>query len=377
MARIAFFTESLPPQSDIIAEFSYDLIRSLADQQHEIRVFSTYRDGQELPPAHPRIEVLRPFQSWSWLEIPRILPLLIDFRPELIHIVQPRAEALKGFTNAMSALPSLKLVLGQPVFVTSFYDLRRSLLKTHNLLLRASDAVTVSNSSQQELLSSVLTRAAHIVPIPSSTASGEAQADSNLEQFVDDGQVIFVPGDVGDHENIEELFSTLNSVLGKHPDSKVVFGGGWGSVHAKLRHVLLRPFAERGSRILITGQLTPNEERLCLRKAHVVFTASLPPESMSLARIFREALKEAAPLLMTLSQSSLDGLNWRNGESALLTTDLPGDWLEALTEALSPTSEIAKVRENLPEFSRIEAIDLPGNVMSRLYAELLARRARR
>ncbi|MES2963616.1 MAG: hypothetical protein V4760_06970, partial [Bdellovibrionota bacterium] len=65
MARIAFFTERLPGNregidSDPIAAFSFDLMMSLADQQHDVSVYTTYREGEiGAEPSHPRMRVLR------------------------------------------------------------------------------------------------------------------------------------------------------------------------------------------------------------------------------------------------------------------------------------------------------------------------------
>ena len=111
MARIAFFTERLPAggasqETDAIASFSYELMSSLADQQHEVSVYTTYREDEAGPPSHPRLRVLRPFRRWGWLELPRLVPILMEFQPEILHLIEPRAESLQGLTNAMSALPA-------------------------------------------------------------------------------------------------------------------------------------------------------------------------------------------------------------------------------------------------------------------------------
>ena len=106
MAKIAFFIERLPPDADPISGFAYDLIRSLAEQSHEIRIYSTYVEGAPLPPRHPRIEILRPFQSWGWLEIPRVLPLLMEFRPDVFHLIQPGTETRRAMSILPAWLPS-------------------------------------------------------------------------------------------------------------------------------------------------------------------------------------------------------------------------------------------------------------------------------
>ena len=152
MARVAFFTERLPPSSDPIASFSYSLMYSLAQQQHEVQVYSTYRSGEDLPPMHSRLQILRPFQRWSWMELPALLPNLISFSPQILHVIQPHARAVRGLTNAMSALPSLAPLIGKPRIVTTYYDLNSQRLSAHKLLLTGTHLATVSNSYQRARL---------------------------------------------------------------------------------------------------------------------------------------------------------------------------------------------------------------------------------
>ena len=123
MARIAFFTEKLPSLDGrsstdavegAIANYSFELIRSLADQQHDVRVLSTYREGEAIPEGSSRLQIIRPFRSWSWLEIPRLIPTLLEFQPDVLHFIQPHGEALTGWTNAMTAVPSLAPLIGRP-----------------------------------------------------------------------------------------------------------------------------------------------------------------------------------------------------------------------------------------------------------------------
>ncbi len=383
MARIAFLNERLPPDDDPVSGFSYELIRSLADQQHEIRVFSTYRSGGGLPPSHPRIQILRPFHSWSWLEVPRAMPLLMEFRPEILHVVEPRAEAVQGFTNAMSALASLKSLFGNPPLVTSFYDVRGDRLKKHRALLLISDAVTVSNEPQLKLLEDFFSRFSRkpelaVLPLPAPVyQEQEDEAVSsplleNVKEFSSDRELVFVPGDVGAHRDPAGLFQALAAVLEKHPKVAIVFGGSWSGVARRIRHQLLRTFEKTGERVLFTGPLTVFEEKGCLSLAKFVFLASLPIESLSSARLTRTALEVFTLPILNSEQARLDSLNWVHGENAWITTTDARDWSRSVSEALDSATLVERIRARLSEFARREAIDQPGNAITRLYARLLA-----
>jgi hypothetical protein len=383
MAKIAFFTERLPPISDAIAEFSYDLIRSLAEQQHEIRVFSTYRPEDSLPPSHPRIEILRPFRSWSLLEVPRLLPLLMDFQPDILHIIQPRAEALRGITGAMSALSGLAPLIGRTSVIASFYDLREEDFRRLFLILATSHAVTLSTQPQLALAKKFyakLKRNPLLEILPISGTAPRPIADrvpEALAAFLASSQeLIFVPGDVSDHVSSAQLFEELGHVLKKKPESSVIIGGGWGTTPPHVRHRLMRKQNDLGvgGRMLITGQLSTDLERHCLKHAKAVMMASLPAESLGAARILREALESCSLLIMGAEQVKADPLTWKHGENALIIPELKGHAGQMLIFALSKNESIDRIRTGLPEFSRREVIDQPGNVMSRIYAKLIESR---
>ena len=390
MARIAFFTERLPPDPDPAAGFAFELMRSLAEQQHEILICSTYRAGENTPALHSRMELIRPFRSWSWLEVPRLIPLLMQFRPEILHLIQPRAEALRGFTNAMTAIPALSAVLGAgrgrvPV-VSSFYDVRAQDLKYHRPLLSMSHAVTTPNEPQRSLIegfSGALKKAppVFVLPVSSAHSSSDAEdafstasAPEPLLEFLDRGHdFIFVPGHLHEHTELDLVFSELITVLKENLTAHVVFGGGWGPTPMRERHAMMRRLAAAGvdHRVVLAGSLRPETEKVCLARARAVFTASLPAESLDLARLLREALEASAVLVMSERQANIDPLAWRDGENALIASALPGEWSRRLLNALHSPDLSARIRQRLPEFTRLEAVDLPGNVMSRIYTQVL------
>ena len=396
MAKIAFFTESLPPRDDLISDFAYDLVCNLADQQHEITIFSTFRNGDLLPSSRPRIEILRPFKKWSWLELPRLIPILTQLRPDVLHIIQPRAEALEGLTNAMNAIPGFAPLIGRPALVSSFYDLRKETLKAQRFLLHSSDAVTVTNRSQLEILQNYFLQKSPLIellPVPGFRAPEDdfgkgAEIESEPEpEFVSsflsrshpNNKLIFVPGEIDEHGDLDALFSNLATALTEFPEALLIFGGGWGKIPPKRRHSLMRAFStpELGGRVLISGYLKPATERMILNNAEVVFVASLPNESLRLSRILREALVLASVLVMGDEQAKLDSLSWQNQEHAFIAnsvTSHPQNWFKALREALSNEAIVTKIRQNLPEFARLEVLDRPGNVMSRIYTQILGQK---
>jgi glycosyltransferase involved in cell wall biosynthesis len=387
MARVAFFTENLPPQADLIGHFAYDLMRSLGDQGHELKVFTTYRQGQEIPPPHPRIEILQPFRRWSWTEIPRILPLLLQFQPEILHIIQPHADALRGLTNAMGAIPSLtpflRSGLSGSATVSTFFDLNEHHLVQHRMLLQTSQIVTVSNEQQKEKLAAYLGSGhrarIEVVPISSSLDFGEAALNETLplewtEFFARRRPWFFVPGQMDEHSDLDHLFDLISAVLSARPQTGVVFGGSWGSHPVPLRHKWMRRLreAELDHRILWTGPLDQGQLQNLLAQADLVMLPTLQRETLAFTRVLRLALQMRSVLLLSKDQSRLDPLPWKDGTHARLTSANLQETAQAAIELLDSPETAIRMRAALGDFSQREVVDQPGNVMSRLYAQALS-----
>jgi glycosyltransferase involved in cell wall biosynthesis len=396
MARLAFFTERLPgttaPRSPSetsavsdttgITDFSYGLMMSLADQQHDVRVFSTYRESDSLPASHPRLQIIRPFRKWSWFEIPRLIPILLDFQPEILHFIQPRKEAFSSLTNATSALPTLSPMIGRPRIVVSLYDVRREELQRNKLLLALADTVIVANRQQADELGRWLVGQARqptveIVSLPSSASdSNEMERDvlPGLDRLQAAAkELIFIPGDLDEQKDLETLAVVLNEILTSVPTLGVIFGGGWGRMSPQSRREFMRKFEERGNgaRLLLTGPLSASGELTCLEAAKIALLAGLPDSSLSLARLIRQALQTSRPLVLSEEQCRLDPMKWRDRENAFIVSNETRSWARVLSEAILDESLRREIRARLPSFARTEAVDEPGNAMSRIYAQVL------
>ncbi len=391
MARLAFFTERLPSSdralSVEITGFSYDLMTSLADQQHDVRVFSTYRETDTLPISHARLQIVRPFRSWSWLEIPRLIPILLDFQPEILHFIQPKKEAFSGLTNAMTALPSLAPLIGKPRIVVSLYDVRKSELQRSKNLLQVADVIVVANHQQADEVSQwlVLNKKVdqsalpliEVVTLPGPEifdSSIEIESMPGLDQLKTRAQnLILVPGDLDQQCDLASVGSTLNQLLTTSPDVGLIFGGGWGEVSLQARRSFLRQFEDEGngSRLLLTGPLSFAAEATALKASKLVLLAGLAHASLSLARWIRLSLHAARPLVLSEEQSQLDPLTWRHQQNAFIVTEDPNQWGATLADAISNDSLRREIQDRLPDFARSEAVDRPSNAMSRIYSQVL------
>ena len=188
------------------------------------------------------------------------------------------------------------------------------------------------------------------------------------------GDLLFIPGDLDRHLQVDQLFRILSEFLLMHTTCFVLFGGGWGSVLSSDRKKLMRTFesAGLGGRIFISGPISEEVEFHCLKRSLLVLLASLTPESLSLTRLLRTVLSSATAVpIMSFSQAAIDALPWNDNEQAILTEDSPASWRAGLERALRSPQLVRNIQQQLPEFARLETLDQPGNVMSRLYAGLL------
>ncbi len=394
MARIAFFTESLPPAGDVIGRFAWDLIYSLADQQHDIRVFSTYvSERQELPASHSRIEIVRPFRRWGITELPKIVPSLLAFRPEVMHVIQPHREALRGLTNAMELLPAMKPVLGKPAFVASFFDVSESNLKRHRVLLSQLDAITVSNREQRDLFTSYYSTGVkqpllEVVPLGFAKnervasglpgeiliiedATSENEQLSKLKKTY--SSVIAVGGPVESHADPLLSFSAIASALKHNAKSCAVILGGWGPLPIRLRHACEQILFDNdvAGRVLLTGTLNEDEEAWILSEADLVFAAPLSEARLAFTQFVRNAQKAGRAMILSHAQADLDPIRWIDGENAVVCESAVSSMTIALTQLLQDPATQDRLMRNLAEFSRTQVSDQPGNLVSRLYVKAL------
>lgn len=389
MARIAFFTESLPPTGDVIGRFAWNLIHSLADQQHEIRVFSTYRSEQQtLPASHSRIEVVRPFRKWGLTEIPKIIPSLLSFRPDVIHVVQPHKEALTGLTNAMDLLPTLKPLLGKVTFVASLFDVSQSGLRKHRALLPQLDAITVSNREQRDLLMEYFSHSKRqplieVVPLGFARLTESGSSEIVIEEKSDNAIVqpllekfplmVAVGGPVESHSNPLETFKTLAVALNKTPNSCAVVLGGWGPLPIRVRHSCEQILFDHDvqSRVLLTGDIDEQAEAELIARATCVISAPLAEGRLAYTRFVRSVQHIGRPLILSLAQADLDPIRWQHGENALVCAPTEGEMSQAIGILLHDEATRHRLQRNLAELSRSAVADQPGNLVSRLYVKTL------
>ncbi len=389
MARIAFFVESLPPAGALTAQMGWDLIRSLADQQHEIKVLSTFREGAQLPESHPRIEILRPFRSWRFSELVRLMPMLFEFRPEILHLIQPHQTRPAPLLHALDFIPGLAPLLGNPHTVVSYFDFEDVNLRRASVLLSAVDALTVANTKQlqfiQEQFRWTTPPPIDIVAAGSGQSNGSTaraptgQEESGLHLAFQDllarfPGVVVVPGPLDQHEDLGFTCDLIATCLKLFTECSVVISGGWGSLakisKARIEERILEP--SFGRRVLMTGPSSPDLMGTFFKHATCVLLAPLRDSSFALTEALQVLRQSAAPLILNDQQAQLSPVRWKNEGNALIRTKTLPELVEAIGFLLRSPEHQHHLRQNTAELIRTDLVDSPGNSISRLYVRLMS-----
>jgi hypothetical protein len=84
LARLAVFTDRLPNDPSWKGAYTWEIIRGLAESQHEVLVFTTH-DPEQIPLTHPRLTVARPAPAFTVDSLPRWSQRVITLPPEFIQ----------------------------------------------------------------------------------------------------------------------------------------------------------------------------------------------------------------------------------------------------------------------------------------------------
>ncbi|MCB0385855.1 MAG: hypothetical protein KDD43_10725, partial [Bdellovibrionales bacterium] len=144
MARVLLVTPNLPPSPEPESLLAWRLANTLAESQHQVKILTGPHHYAEFPEFHSRVEVLQIFKRWSLLELPRIFPLWLQWRPEVLHLLPPPRP--KPLWYSLPMTPGAFPMLPRPRVIASFWRLPERGWVFQSAAL---DAVTVANENQR------------------------------------------------------------------------------------------------------------------------------------------------------------------------------------------------------------------------------------
>jgi hypothetical protein len=278
MAKIVFLTNNLPSSTDLRANTVYRLVKHLADQQHDITLVTSFLENQELPPSHTRIEIIRPFQSWNWLEVLKSAPFLHSLHPDIFHTVQLKPSGLFPILHAKAYTPLLMSSMGPAARVFSFLDGPKHLQLdplTREMVENA-NAVTVCSTEQETWIKEkvpiqILDK---VELLPLDELLHEVKVESTDIPFQ---KYMVTPGPMNLITDTGVLLDRAEKAMNEHEDWGWVLAGSWGDWSLSERKRWMMDLEERNlaHRFFVTDLLHEGQIRDVFRKASQVLFGSL------------------------------------------------------------------------------------------------------
>lgn len=373
MARVAFFAEHLSPtQGGYLGHMSACLIQGLSDNQHEVKVCTSYEADDELPLFNSRVEVIRPFRSWSVWEIPRLLPSLLAFQPDVIHLAPGQKPG--RLLHAMNFLPQALRHPFRPVIALSLFEVPEPLSVSTKHLIAMSDIVLVANEFQKNTVSALKeSHSRQLIQVLPPPAEHKVSSEPNSLWFTNLWpHFVYVPAPPQEHDDFETLVKGLSFTLTDLPDVGVVFGGSWKGASIQQRKQFEKLIQEAGlqERVVFPADLSPQQEEEAIAQSSLVYLASLKLSSFYLTRILRQSRLESRPVLISDLQARFDAFSWTQKHSAFISSRSLADQLGLLKTIFQDPSQLETISQNLTEELNHTLFDAPGNLLSRLYQQV-------
>lgn len=378
MSKVVFFNESLPSDTEMLAQVSYDLIRAMRSNQHEITVFSSFRGVETLETSSP-FEMEFPIRRWQLWELPFVLHKLNRVRPNLVHIIQPHREEYKNWFHFLKVLPASKSVLNNVPFILSIYDLDSPVfeLKKFSSLINLVDLILVPNRAMQNEVTSQLDshQSHHVEIIPPSFGSlnfnPEKMEDSWLSEL--DRPYFLIAGTVNHHlPRAEDLMQAFSQAHSKDPSFRYVFYEGWGEIALHERKALQEMISKLGlsDAVIVASELTAHQKNKLEEGTEGMIALGLSNRSLSLSQHLYASIVRKIPIFISRSQAELDNAHWSKMPHCILVDDIAGELPGGLARWSSDPSFRSKILQPLESIAQ-PTFDAPANQVSRLYSNLL------
>jgi hypothetical protein len=275
MSKLLILTDRHPRDRDWKGAFAWDLIRGLAESQHQVLVLTT-TDPKTIEVAHPRLTIARPAPSWRADNLPRFLQAILSFQPDVIHTFHP------GQTKRFSALTiwpylhSACFVLPRMRRFSTFFENQDLLAKDPALSWhQGSERGNAITAAQARRLNERLKIPVDVLPL-------EMELPRTLEDDEDsswvDSKYILVPAPVSAWTHPQVDLNSLRQFLLNHPEWSARIVGGWGDLPLSERRTGWQELMTVADRVSLLDGIDIVEFSRQLREAQAVWLETLDPD---------------------------------------------------------------------------------------------------
>jgi hypothetical protein len=365
VARVVLIAPSLPPSPDPEALLAWRLANSLAECQHEIKLLTGKHPYQLFPQFHPRVELLQIFQRWSVFEIPKILQILHQWRPEVLHLLPP--PQLSPVWMSLPFTAGLMNPNKPPKVVLSFWRLPSSISK---IPMHRADAITVANDTQKHILSSRPGQLPHIETLE--LIDSRVPFDSKSDILPDEKfcPFLFIPGNPQDHHDFEQTLSMALATLKEHSSWHIISAGSlshFGYKREQEWQLKIRRENLTG-KWYFAGDLDLTSTDQFAKLANVVLGSHLKIETAVLPIVTHACRTSGIPLILNHLQAQADPFPWAHGDNVLLSGRDGQEQIHLIGQILKDSQLRHKFSVRLLGLSDHNLTDHFSNIMSRVYS---------
>lgn len=269
MARLAVFTDRLPDDPSWKGAYTWEIIRTLCESQHEVAVFTT-ENPDLITLTHSRLTVGRPAPAFTADKLPKWAQAVLAYRPEVIHTFALRKTAVWPSLTIWPYLDAVCKVLPNLKRISTMFD--REDFTVAPAWHMGADSWTVFSGELESEARRLFQGRVDVVPLD------EAGLPDTPEGFEERG-FLFVPAPVSEWRDRGHGLAQLADFLVRNPDVYAHINGGWGDLSLSERRRGWSALMNVAKRVKLIEPQPLDRFLGRLRAASHVWIESLPADS--------------------------------------------------------------------------------------------------
>jgi len=385
--RIAYISSTFPDyQKCGTGIYAGYLTEALAQQGHDVHVITS--SIPEIRPTFGKVTVHKALSGWNMPDLPKLMRLFFQIKPDIIHINHPTAIASAKSKVLVNLLPEINRTTWKLPLITTIHEFPNvSLLGKLKIIpmLLSSDVVTVTNRHYKEKMLKYLPanydRRIQVINLGSQFKQNlPARTKFEQKQRWDinpDDKVIGFVGFITPPKGFHNLITAVTPLLKKDPKLKVLALSSWNLTKPSYRQKIMDLIEKAGisHQVIFSGFLEDDDLWSALSAIDLcVFAFDFPVEERSSGPL-RQVIFKGLPTVVYANDINYSEFGFKHKENIWFT---PIGNTEALRNDIQNLLDHTEQLENLSQGAlalRHElSFDAISNAFSRVYSDLLTRR---
>lgn len=275
MARVTVLTDRLPDDRSWKGPCGWEIIRSLAESQHDVTVYTT-ENPECINVTHPRLNIARPAKSWSVDKLPKWTQAILVSQPEILHTFALKPSSMWQAASVWPYLDAFCKVLPNLYRVSTMFERHDFSIPSPSAPWHMGSQVwTVFSSGDDSEAHQFFQGRVDLVPLDRFNWDFESTDDPFAGESRETTQALLVPAAVSEWNDRARALARLADFLLQNSEVTAHINGGWGDLSLRERREgweILMPVADR-VRLLQAQSLSRFTDEL--KKASVIWTEGL------------------------------------------------------------------------------------------------------